>query len=81
MVQNRGRAIPPASKIRGFKMIRSNLSDFAFLFSGMLLIMAIPVCAGLLSNGFIDLAFGVFFVAGLLNICSLVAMFLSVDRS
>lgn len=56
-------------------------SDFYFMFSGFLFIMALPASFGAMALHMTGLSISIFMIAGFNMLISLAAMFIAVDRA
>ena len=61
-------------------MKKTTITDLAFMFTGFLFIMALPISAALLINGFDLLSLAVFMTGGLAFLSSMAAMLIASDK-
>ena len=61
-------------------MTKTTITDLAFMFTGFLFIMALPISAALLINGFDLLSIAVFMAGGLAFLGSMAAMLIASDK-
>ena len=61
-------------------MTKTTITDLAFMFTGFLFIMALPISAALLINGFDLLSIAVFMTGGLAFLGSMAAMLIASDK-
>jgi len=59
---------------------KTTITDLAFVLTGFLFIMALPISAALLINGFDLLSIAVFMAGGLAFLSSMVAMLIASDK-
>ena len=61
-------------------MKKTTITDLAFMFTGFLFIMALPISAALLVNGFDLLSIAVFMACGFAFLTSMAAMLITADK-
>ena len=61
-------------------MTKTTITDLAFILTGFLFIMALPISAALLINGFDLLSIAVFMSGGLAFLSSMAAMLITADK-
>jgi hypothetical protein len=61
-------------------MTKTTITDLAFVLTGFLFIMALPISAALLINGFDLLSIAVFMAGGLAFLSSMAAMLIASDK-
>lgn len=61
-------------------MQKTTITDLAFMFTGFLFIMALPISAALLANGFDLLSIAVFMACGFAFLASMAAMLINADK-
>jgi hypothetical protein len=61
-------------------MTKTTITDLAFVLTGFLFIMALPISAALLINGFDLLSLAVFMTGGLAFLSSMAAMLITGDK-
>ena len=61
-------------------MTKTTITDFAFVLTGFLFIMALPVSFALLANGYDLLSLAVFMTGGLAFLSSMAAMLITADK-
>jgi hypothetical protein len=62
------------------KPTKTGIADLAFVLTGFLFIMALPISAALLVNGFDLLSIAVFMTGGLAFLLSMAAMLITSDK-
>lgn len=61
-------------------MTKTTITDLAFMVTGFLFIVALPISAALLINGFDLLSLAVFMAGGLAFLGSMAAMLIAIDK-
>ena len=61
-------------------MKKTTITDLAFMFTGFVFIMALPISAALLINGFDLLSIAVFMACGFAFLASMAAMLITADK-